>query len=409
MDTRAALFIDFDNVLGGLLRLDPSAALRFAEDPGGWVERLADHGMVARRRRFLVKRCYLNPGGWVPNPDPVGNPKLFFSTFRGNFVRAGFEVVDCPRLAATKNAADIRMVMDALDALSAGIQYDEFVIFSGDSDLTPLLVRLRAHDRLTILVSPFDASEALTNVADRFVPGDQFLDLLEESQADDDSAGENLPFGPIALPPPATGASTEGDPERAAALVRQAFSDTDGRINLAQLGHQLRGQFGVVVRPWFGHGTLKQWLRSLELPHLEMSQHEMWDGSRFQPPELIVLPPAVEKVSRVLDIPKLASESWQLVLSELANYSANHEYTLNEASRVVTSAVQASRPEVNRQSVLFAIRAVTYGGAPPYAEPTPKPTELGIAMARNVIKRALAADCELAEDEQQQVRDWFEL
>jgi hypothetical protein len=61
-------------------------------------------------RRWLVLRCYLNPAGRVPHPkDP--HKRLNFSDFRQHFTRAGFEVVDCPRVSATKNAADIRLVM----------------------------------------------------------------------------------------------------------------------------------------------------------------------------------------------------------------------------------------------------------------------------------------------------------
>ena len=37
---RCALFVDFDNVYSGLLRLDAEAAASFAKEPARWLERL---------------------------------------------------------------------------------------------------------------------------------------------------------------------------------------------------------------------------------------------------------------------------------------------------------------------------------------------------------------------------------
>ena len=171
---RAALYLDFDNVFSGLFRLDPGAAIRFAENPGTWLEALEGRQTSGGPRRWLVRRCYLNPAGSVANPDAdPGSARLYFSRFRPYFTRAGFDVVDCPRLTTTKNGADIRIVVDALEALRSETAYDEFVVASGDSDMTPLLVRLRAADRLTTIVSPADAAEAFTSVADRLVNAQQ--------------------------------------------------------------------------------------------------------------------------------------------------------------------------------------------------------------------------------------------
>ena len=178
---RTALYLDFDNVFSGLMKLDPAAAVAFADKPRVWLDRLADTLLVDGPRRWLVVRCYLNPGGSVSSPGPdAANGRIYFSRFRPSFTDAGFDVVDCPRLAHTKNAADIRMVVDALDALSGATHYDEFIIASGDSDMTPLLVRLRAADRRTVIMSPSDAVEALASVADRLVNGQELLELLED-------------------------------------------------------------------------------------------------------------------------------------------------------------------------------------------------------------------------------------
>jgi hypothetical protein len=189
---RTALYLDFDNVFGGLLKLDPDVAVQFAENPGSWLTRLSASFTLDGPRRWLVLRCYMNPAGSVLHPDTgAGVPRLYFSRFRPFFVRAGFEVIDCPPLSYTKNAADIRIVVDAVDALGAETAYEEFVIASGDSDMTPLLVRLRRADRRTTIMSPSDAAEAFTAVADRLVDSQQLLELVQGEQVElDDEAVE---------------------------------------------------------------------------------------------------------------------------------------------------------------------------------------------------------------------------
>jgi len=142
---KSALFVDFDNIFIGLSKSDPLAAERFASDPARWLEYLEKglplrHESSAgfpRRRSILVRRCY-------PNPDAG------FRRFRSFFTSAAFTVIDCPTLTRTgKNSSDIYMVMDILDILTHKTHFDEFIIFSGDSDFMPVLLRLRAHDRRT--------------------------------------------------------------------------------------------------------------------------------------------------------------------------------------------------------------------------------------------------------------------
>lgn len=92
---KTAVFVDFDNMLGGLTAMDSVAAESFATDPGrllAWLERGED--LEGRfHRRFLLKACYLNPE--------------VFRKYRGFFVSAGFRVVDCPSLTQRgKSAAD---------------------------------------------------------------------------------------------------------------------------------------------------------------------------------------------------------------------------------------------------------------------------------------------------------------
>jgi hypothetical protein len=38
---RSVLYLDFDNVFSGLLKLDPKLAMRFVEEPQVWLKGLA--------------------------------------------------------------------------------------------------------------------------------------------------------------------------------------------------------------------------------------------------------------------------------------------------------------------------------------------------------------------------------
>src|SRR5438477_4271946 len=147
---KAALFVDFDNIYLSLQKADRRAAERFARQPDRWLRWLAAgaHAVQSRGeaggqgdpRNVLLRRCYLTPNR--------------FGDYRPFFTRAGFIVVDCPPLTGMgKNSADIVMVMDILDALEHQTRFEEFLVFSGDADFTPVLLRLRMHDRRTAVLT----------------------------------------------------------------------------------------------------------------------------------------------------------------------------------------------------------------------------------------------------------------
>ncbi|NUR07628.1 MAG: NYN domain-containing protein, partial [Nocardioidaceae bacterium] len=189
----AALYVDFDNVFSGLLEQDEGAALRFAEHPEAWLPRLTEE---LGGPRWLHLRCYVNAGGSARHPRP-DEPRIPFLPFRRHFARAGFEVVDCPPLTPQlKNAADIRLAVDAMDALHGPARVEEFVVASSDSDFTPLLTRLRAADRRTTLVTTFEPAEALTAAAGRHLDRDALLALVIGHRASPaPSDGRSLPPG----------------------------------------------------------------------------------------------------------------------------------------------------------------------------------------------------------------------
>jgi hypothetical protein len=178
---RAALFVDFDNIYITLREQDENTANQFATNPDRWLTWLerqmpcqhVDPGIDCRR--ILIRRCYLNPAS--------------FSAFRPYFIKSAFEVIDCPPLTSHgKTSSDIHMVMDVLDALSHTTCFNEFIILSADADFTPVLLRLRKHDRRSAVLAVGYASPAYKAACDYLIPQDEFIrnaaGINEQSEED---------------------------------------------------------------------------------------------------------------------------------------------------------------------------------------------------------------------------------
>lgn len=154
-----AVFVDYDNIYLSLRRQDEQAAKQFPKNVIEWLRQLESGELITEtghtstpvQRRLVMCRCYGNP---VPRRNASDNSTDIgsFPFVRHHFLRAGFEIIDCPPLTAQlKNSSDIRMVMDIQDLLDHKTHFDEFIILSGDADFAPILQRLRTHARRTTI------------------------------------------------------------------------------------------------------------------------------------------------------------------------------------------------------------------------------------------------------------------
>jgi hypothetical protein len=182
----AALFVDFDNIFISLEQQSKHIAQQFAANPDKWLRWLEQSAPTNSGRSILVRRCYLNPQS--------------FAEFRPYFIRSAFEVVDCPPLTARgKTSTDIHLVMDVLDTLNHSTPFTEFIIFSGDSDFTPVLLRLRMHNRRTsVLTAGYYVSPAYKSSCDYLIsPNDFIRDGLGISfQEEDEQTAAPTAVGP---------------------------------------------------------------------------------------------------------------------------------------------------------------------------------------------------------------------
>jgi NYN domain len=409
---RCALFVDFDNVYIGLQRLDPGAAEAFASSPAHWLTAL-ETGIDADgefSRRFLVRACYLNPS--------------VFSQFRPNFTRAGFSVVDCPSLTQQgKSSADINLVLDAVDALSAETRYDEFVILSADADFTPLALRCRAADRRVTIVTASPAASAYRAVADTVVTADELAELVKHpdlatldetpspAPSPTNEKGRTSPqTSPTNAPAKSSGPSTNSPARKVVLrLVRSADRPMQGSV-VAQAAQ--KADPALPASSWENAGGFFPWL-ARAVPELRASSRPapgfVWDPKRFSEADLpsastVALPPLQRQVVDVTDIPNLPAERYRVLLTALADDVTAVPFDRPETSRRVRDACQAAGEAIGRASVNTVIAGVLYAGLDLTAKPSAK--KVAETWADNVVGLCRGARMELGPHDVAAIRAW---
>jgi hypothetical protein len=319
----SAIFVDYDNIYLSLKRKNEEAAKRFSKDAAGWLRGLETgqlitetNGMLGRPvRRIVMNRCYGNP---VPRRNQSDNSTDMhsFPFVRHHFLRAGFEVIDCPPLTAQlKNSADIRMVMDMRDYLAHDTYFDEFIVLSGDADFTPLLHRLRQHARKTVVFANDVTAQPYTAICDGEVRESDLIALLLEGRVPE--IGET-PV--LAAPPPLAATPLQAQPLpphaaprledlRAAIIaeVVQGVRASAGPVPLEALADRALRTLGherTVGSRWAGAGSFHELLRyglpsevllSEHPPYVayEQSRHQMAQPAAAEPPvaPMPVMPP----------------------------------------------------------------------------------------------------------------------
>ena len=153
-EERIALFLDYENLALGAR--DNLGGMAFDLRP------IAD--ALAERGRVVVRRAYAD---WS-----------FFDEDRRMLTRSHVELIEMPQRMGTsrKNAADIKMAVDALVLAFEREYISTFAICTGDSDFTPLVHKLRELNKRVIGVGVEKSTSALLPPAcDEFL----YYDRLE--------------------------------------------------------------------------------------------------------------------------------------------------------------------------------------------------------------------------------------
>jgi hypothetical protein len=203
---KSVLLVDYDSIHRSVAASDPAAAERLASRAVAWVDAIESGALFAAKssaegqRRVLVRRCYADPG--------------LLGDGRKAFLSGGFQIVDCPPIEGREhNAAAINMVLDTIDALEHPTGYEEFILLSAESDLSPVLVRLKANNRTTSIYANAATAEDYKAIADSIVDEDRFVAVL---LSDDEPASDERPAATV---PPASRSDVE-------ALARKVSSAT---------------------------------------------------------------------------------------------------------------------------------------------------------------------------------------
>lgn len=160
-EDRIALFLDYENLAIGARDVLGTKSLDLAPI----------NDVLAERGRVVVRRAYAD---WS-----------FFDADRRDLTRHQVELIEIPqRMGGRKNAADIKMVVDALELAFERDYLTTFCICTGDSDFTPLVHKLRELDKRVIGIGvKASTSGLLPPACDEFL----FYERLE---------GVNLPATP---------------------------------------------------------------------------------------------------------------------------------------------------------------------------------------------------------------------
>ena len=294
----SAVFVDYDNIYLSLKRKSEEAAKRFAKDSARWLREIESGRLITATnasfgsapRRIVMNRCYGNP---VPRRNAHDNSTDMssFPFVRHHFLRAGFEVIDCPPLTAQlKNSADIRMVMDIRDLLMHETYFDEFIILSGDADFTPVLIRLRAHARRTVVFANDFTAAPYTAICDGEVREAALIELLLSGEPTDgpreDAGSATPPASKVEearreiLAEVIAGVRASATPVPLEALADRA---------LRALGHER-----TIATGWAGAGSFRELLRR-DLPDdiklTADAPYLVYDSKRHQAEERVTLRP----------------------------------------------------------------------------------------------------------------------
>jgi uncharacterized LabA/DUF88 family protein len=248
-DERIALFLDYENLAIGAR--DGLGVAPF--DFGPVADALAERGRVVARRAYA---------DWSA-----------FDEDRRLLARAQVELIEIPQRigGSRKNAADIKMAVDAIELAFARGFITTFAIGTGDSDFTPLVHKLRELDKRVIGIGVQSSTSALLPPAcDEFLFYDR-LPGVEAGQATRRGRARPQPAvppdpAPVEEPAPADG---DGDPgplvaRTLAGLQRHA----DGPVLASRLKRAVLRKDPTFDEADHGFRGFGELLRHLESEHV---------------------------------------------------------------------------------------------------------------------------------------------
>ena len=221
-EPRIAVFLDYEN-----LAIGAKDNLGSAFDFGPVADALAERGRVIHRKAYA---------DWS-----------YFDSDRRMLTRHQVELIDIPQKmgGSRKNAADIKMAIDAIELALDRDYITTFVICTGDSDLSPLVQKLRELDRQVIGVGVRQSTSKLLPPAcdefmfyDNLVSDDEPKQKTKSSKPDEDGPSRSSDISLVTST--LAGLSSSSGTVRSSALKR-ALLRKDPTFSEAELGFRTFG------------------------------------------------------------------------------------------------------------------------------------------------------------------------
>ena len=232
LEPRIAVFLDYEN-----LAIGAKDNLGAPFDFGPVADALAERGRVIHRKAYA---------DWS-----------YFDHDRRMLTRHQVELVDIPQKmgGSRKNAADIKMAIDAIELALDREYLTTFVICTGDSDLSPLVQKLRELDRQVIGVGVRQStSKLLPPACDEFMFYDNLVsDAEDEPKAKDKDDGASKGSDLSLVTSTLAGLSASSGTVRSSSLKR-ALLRKDPTFSEAELGFR---NFGALLASLADRGLVE--------------------------------------------------------------------------------------------------------------------------------------------------------
>ncbi len=188
----AALLIDYENFFLG--REKRAKNSRGEYDPADDLEYLTIFVReLCESRRLIVKRAYADFNTSRPGKDRRDRRDYFLRRSTSILMANGIEPVQVFRFAKgnSKNAADMRMAMDAGGLTLHGSTVEQFILVTGDADFVPVCLELRRRGALVMVIGVQGSTGTVVQrYCDRFEFFEEMIAAHEVMGADSSQLGE---------------------------------------------------------------------------------------------------------------------------------------------------------------------------------------------------------------------------
>lgn len=344
---KSVLLFEYDSVYRSLNAVAPGVGDMLGPRAGLWLEAIESGQIIQSanvgediRRRFQSKRCYASP-------EILGKN-------RGWLTANGMQVIDCTAPSGlVRGSGDIHLVLDALDAVDS--EPDEIILVTAESDLTPLLFRLRAMNQRIVIYGTAQTAVSYQTFADAVVSQELLIEALsrpsEQAVVADKGA---IPRPPrISMPEPPTRAQREPAPAPAPPPPARAGAGRPARQSID------RETLALLVR----------------------------------------------RIHQATNVPLFSPRAFADLFRLLAKEIAATGYKFQTNSENVAAEMNKLGRNVSKRQIGFVIKGLTLRGHIFSAEDTPE--SLAEDFYQQVLYLVTNAKLDLTEDEQGLIRAWI--